>query len=386
MKIFIIARGYPSKKDPIWGCFEKDQAEALRNLGHQVTILSVDTRFRFFKRTFGLQHFVDNNIAVYNMFIIPSLLLFFLPEKIKAKFYSWLLLLTFKNAIQNQGIPDILYAHYLDIMNWTIMLKKTYNIPIVGIEHWSALNIRPIPNRIRHLVANTYPFVDRLIAVSTPLKQSILDFKISISRPISIVHNMVGKEFSFLPLQKNSHPLTFISTGRLVYGKGYDLFITALHNIEDKLPKDWIAIIIGGGKLKDKLQKQINAFNLQNHIYLVGTKNKTEIVHLLQHSDIFVFPSRGENFSVAILEALACGLPVIASICGGVRECINEKNGLLFPVDDSAKLAQAILRMVQNIDNYNREAIAEDCQAHFSPEVIATQLTQIFEDTIKNKS
>ena len=56
MKIFIIARGYPSQKEPTWGCFEKDQAEALSQSGHQVTILSVDTRFRFYWRTLGIHY------------------------------------------------------------------------------------------------------------------------------------------------------------------------------------------------------------------------------------------------------------------------------------------------------------------------------------------
>ena len=122
---------------------------------------------------------------------------------------------------------------------------------------------------------------------------------------------------------------------------------------------------------------------LQNNIHLVGIKTKEQIAEILKNSSIFLLPSRNENFSVAVLEALACGLPVIASICGGIRECINETNGLLFPVDDVEKLAQSILYAVQHIDKYDRKAIAEDCLARFSPEVIAEQLTQIFEETIK---
>ena len=56
MRIFWIARGYPSQKDPQWGCFEKDQAEALRKAGHEVVVLSVDTRFRWYYRPLGITH------------------------------------------------------------------------------------------------------------------------------------------------------------------------------------------------------------------------------------------------------------------------------------------------------------------------------------------
>ena len=109
MKVFLIARGYPTKQDPTWGCFEKDQAEALSRLGHQVTILSVDTRFRFYWRKLGVQCDVHNNIATYNIFLLPYALLFFLPKRIKDLFYAWQLELLYKRAVQQYGKPDGLY-------------------------------------------------------------------------------------------------------------------------------------------------------------------------------------------------------------------------------------------------------------------------------------
>ena len=70
MKIFIIARGYPSVKEPTWGCFEKDQAEALASLGHNVTILSVDTRFRWYWRRLGITKKIANGIKIYDFFFL----------------------------------------------------------------------------------------------------------------------------------------------------------------------------------------------------------------------------------------------------------------------------------------------------------------------------
>lgn len=382
MKIFVIARGYPSQKDPTWGCFEKDQAEALYKLGHQVVVLSVDTRFRFYWRKLGIQHIKDNHLSAYNIFLFPYALLFFLPQRIKDYFYAWQLERVYKRAVSTYGTPDILYSHYLMCTRMAVHLRKKYALPLVAMEHWSALNIRPIPKAIRKLVENTYPYVDQLLAVSEPLKKNILDFQVPTT--ISVVHNMVGKEFHYTPTTNDDRPLTFVSTGRLVYGKGFDLLIRAFEKIRHQLPPKWKVMIIGGGEEKTALQQQINNLNLQENIQLVGQQNKTEIVQLLQQSDIFVFPSRGENFSVSVLEALACGLPVIASICGGIRECIDEKNGLLFPVDDVETLASSIIYMTKHLDQYHRESIAQDCQERFSSEVIAKQLTRIFEHTIKN--
>lgn len=383
MNIFVIARGYPSNQDPHWGCFEKDQAEALSNMEHKVSILSVDCRFRLYWRKLGVQTFQNKNISVFNIFVCPNSLLFFLPQRLKQRFEEWQLNILYKRASKLCGIPDILYSHYLTHTKSAVYIQQKYGVPLVGIEHWSALNIRPIPQRILQLANESYPYVDHLIAVSNSLKESILELNINHRSAISVVHNMVGEEFYYNPTYKNDNTLTFISTGRLVYGKGFDLLINALSQIQEKLPKKWRLYIVGGGELKNELQQQINQVRLEQHIHLLGQKNKEEIVQLLQQSDIFILPSRGENFSVAVLEALACGLPVISSICGGIRECIDIHNGLLFPVENTVALANAIMEMVQNLNQYNREAIAQDCHARFAPEVIAKQLTTIFEETIK---
>lgn len=90
------------------------------------------------------------------------------------------------------------------------------------------------------------------------------------------------------------------------------------------------------------MQKQIDNLKLSHNIHLVGKKTKGEIVQILSDSSVFILPSRSENFSVSILEGLAVGLPVIATLCGGVKECINEKNGLLVPVENVPALADAM--------------------------------------------
>ena len=93
--------------------------------------------------------------------------------------------------------------------------------------------------------------------------------------------------------------------------------------------------------------------------------------------------SKYEGLPNALLEAMACGLPIIATDCGGPRDIVTEYNGLLIPNEDVDALSAAILYMAKNINKYDRKAIAEDCQARFSPEVIARQLTKIFKETIK---
>ena len=74
---------------------------------------------------------------------------------------------------------------------------------------------------------------------------------------------------------------------------------------------------------------------------------------------------------------------MLATDCGGIRECITEQNGLIVPVDDKDEIARGLRYFVDNYSNYDRDFIRDDCKKRFSPETIAAQLTAIFENTYK---
>lgn len=382
MTIYIIARGYPSVNDPVWGCFEKDQAEALASLGHKVVILAVDTRLRMFRMPLTTQEITANGVSVYNIIAIPHAFLFFLSESNKNALSTILLNIVYKRAIATHGIPDVLYSHYLYNTQCATFLKKKYNIPLIGIEHWSHLGKMPIPKEIQKIAVNIYPQLDLLISVSTALRKNIQE---QIGTDSIVIPNMLGHEF--LHKTKNEHRNNkikkIITTGRLVEGKKFDLLIRALSNINTPYDLN----IIGNGPIKNKLELLIQQLNLTEKIHLLGHKNKDELVCLLEQSDLFVLPSQSETFGVSYIEALACGLPIIATDCGGPKDFVTKENGLLIPTNNLEALKNAIEFMIEHINDYDKVAIAEDCKKRFSPKMIAKELTLIFEKIInKNKN
>ena len=381
MNIFVIARGYPSKQDPTWGCFEKDQAEALHKLGHQVTILSVDTRFRFYWRKLGVQYGVHNNIATFNIFLLPYALLFFIPNKIKSWFYAWQLECIYKLAVQQCGSPDVIYSHYLHNTLKATPLRKKYNIPIVAMEHWSQMAYTPIPKSSILTAKKVYSSINQLLTVSTALKDNILR---QIGVDSTVVPNMVGKEFYYRAQNCTTRKtIQLITTGRLIPEKHFDMLIKAIANISSSTLS---LRIIGNGSEKNKLQRLITKLHIEDRVQLMGHKSKQEIVELLQDSDIFVLPSQSETFGVAYIEALACGLPIIATDCGGPRDIVTHSNGLLIPTNNQQALEQAIIQMSNNLSSYDKKAIAEDCQNRFASNNVAKLITQLLERTIKAKS
>ena len=378
MFILMISRGIPTAREPQWGCFEKDQAEALAALGHKVVVASVDSRFRFRLRKPGITIEEKNGVTFYNSFVIPAAISGLLGESFKEKAKEWQLERIYNAIERKYGKPDVIYGEFFFNSYMAIPICKKHGIPLVTIEHAARFNEDTIDRLSLYQSQEVYKATSANIAVSQSLRKAL---KKRFGIECDVVYNMYGKEFKYQPENKDSEVFTFVTTGSLIYRKGFDLLPKAFGNIN--LPKHkWRMLIIGGGEEHDRLQKLIDESGFHSDIILVGQKGKTEIAQLLNQSDAFVLPSRNENFSVAVLEALACGLPVIASICGGIRECIDDKNGILFEVDDVNGLSHCLKHVFEHRLDYDHAAIAADCRARFSSEVIAKQLTEIFNKAV----
>lgn len=381
MNILLISRGYPSNRDVQWGCFERDQAKALQKLGHTVTVMSIDSRFRLYKRRLGITQISDDGINVYNMFYCPFVILRLLGSKFFLKVLSWQTNRLYEE-IKKREIPDVIYAHYLTNIYSAAIIKQHYNIPVVGIEHWSMLNRKLLPSYVSIMGNIGYRIADKLIAVSDSLKCNIYNhFGVN----SIVIHNMIGEEFTNRQIVDRkkivSGKLNIIALGSLFYGKGYDILISAF--AKTGLSKFGCKItIVGEGGQRTKLQAQIDGLGLERSIRLVGQKNKHEIIEIMDSCNLFIHPSRGENFSVAILEGLASGLPVIATLCGGAAQCINENNGLLVEVGDIDQLEKAIKYMYEHIDEYNNMEISNECLSKYSSVAIGKQIENVLNEVI----
>lgn len=380
----MISRGIPSIKHPQWGCFEKDQAEALAALGHKVVVMSVDARFKMSRGKLGLSKTTVNGVTYYNKVIIPEVLFAKLIgkdrywKKLKFSTYSSL----FNKIIKDQGRPDIIYSHFFFNTAVAVNLKEKFHIPVVGIEHLARFNNPTLSKFDERWASYAFNGCDKLIAVADTLAVNI-EKKFGIK--CEVVHNMYGNEFGHLKSFSKwdtSQSLRFITVGSLVYRKGFDMLIKAFS--QANIPSDkWELKIIGWGEEKENLENLIKVFGLENNIKLLGKKDKKEISEELSKSNVFVLPSRNENFSVAILEGLAMGLPVIATDCGGIRECLTKDNGLIVPVDNTEEMANALTYVYHHYNSFDREYIVKNCTENYSPSAIGHKLLSIFEQVVK---
>ncbi|CEP67181.1 Glycosyl transferase, family 1 [Moorella glycerini] len=135
-----------------------------------------------------------------------------------------------------------------------------------------------------------------------------------------------------------------VSVGRLHPAKGMDVLLEALALVRNEMG-NWECYILGDGPERERLSQLARQLNLNNHVHFVGYAQNPYT--WLETADLFVLPSRWETFGIAIIEAMALGLPVIATATDGASDIItHDVDGYLVPVGDAQALALAIKRLI----------------------------------------
>lgn len=147
------------------------------------------------------------------------------------------------------------------------------------------------------------------------------------------------------PPPRRNHQIIIL--GRLVKQKGHTYLLEALAQVRGHIP-DVQLVIVGEGVLRPRLEQQVRDLGLEECVRFCGRVPHTEKVHLLWESSLFVMPSLQEGFGLTLLEAMACGLPVVAFDLPVFHELMDEPCGRFVPRLDSQALAQTIIELLQN--------------------------------------
>jgi glycosyltransferase involved in cell wall biosynthesis len=192
-------------------------------------------------------------------------------------------------------------------------------------------------------------FVSGFIAVSEQVEKAMIETIGSIQPKITVICNGVDvKRYEKhidtasvreqLRLAASDYLIATVAT--LKEQKGHCYLIEAMAHLTRQHP-EMHALFIGDGELRAPLQAQVEALDLGDHIHFLG--NRKDVPALLASSDLFVLPSLWEGLPMALLEAMATGLPIVATkVSGTVQVVIPGESGILVPPGDVQSLAQAI--------------------------------------------
>ena len=266
-----------------------------------------------------------------------------------------------KKLIERENI-DIIHGHYLFPAGWAAVKagKATGTKTYVTAHGSDMFEMYKKQSYTRPLIKKVLKDADVVLAVSNALKDEIISTKIpKIEEKTRLHWNSVDidkfkttkenqgkfrKELAHLFDIAADKPI-ILFVGNVIKRKNVDLLLEAKKHMKTKAN----LVIVGDGPLlnqmKEKAEKEYFDGNLDN-VYFTGSRMDVEDIY--PSCDLLVLPSFTESFGLVLIEALACGKPVIGSDVGGIREIITEDVGLLIDPNDSKDLANAIDRILSD--------------------------------------
>lgn len=229
------------------------------------------------------------------------------------------------------------------------LLKTIHNIPyVVSLRGGDVPGFRPYDFRLHHrLIA---PFLRLIwknaaavVANSTGLRQLANTFEPRFEIPV--IPNGIDLQAYETPHRDWSFP-RLLSVGRIVHQKGLDLAMRALGELKQI---DWEWRIAGDGPELSALQSLARELGIGDRVIFLGWQSRADVTECYRHANIFLFPSRHEGMPNAMLEAMASGLPVIASCIAGNEELVvDDKTGYLVPAENIEALRTVLRKLLSN--------------------------------------
>lgn len=212
------------------------------------------------------------------------------------------------------------------------------------------------------LERRTYRLADRVIAVSSDTADSIARQGAVARHSITVLENPVDPLWMSLRHQPMD-PLTLLAIGRLEPRKGTDVLLSAFQIVRRSMPS--VTLVLAGLNLMgDDLGRLLDEYQLHDAVTILGHIEHADRIRLMQSATVMVVPSLLEGFGLVAAEAMAMGLPVVASSSPGLRSIIeHDRTGLLSPPGDASGLASQLCRMLSDVSLRSRLGLAASADA-----------------------
>jgi glycosyltransferase involved in cell wall biosynthesis len=299
----------------------------------------------------------------------------------------------FKTAKQSQ----LIHAHGHPYLTSLIAgkLAKLYEKPFVLTQHNTFIEYDNFFNTVEWLNdlfvgKATLKAADRIIAVSEATKKYVLSLGAKPEK-VKVIHNGVnlvhfrkikGKRQEIRRKHGISDKATVVLTvRRLVYKNGVDTLIESA-NIAVKKNPNIVFLVVGKGPDQNSVKDKIAQLGIEKNFLLAGFVSDADLPSYYNAADFFVLPSKsGEGLPLVALEAMACGLPVIATNVGGIREVLVDEFGRLVPANNPKALGEAVLDF-SKMDFFNRNELRQIVEQKFSWDANVDRLVEIYEELI----
>jgi L-malate glycosyltransferase len=389
MHILFLPSWYPEQADDIGGSFFREQALALQALGVKVGVIapsmrSIRSPVQSLMKSGKSRVENDEGIMTFR-----SSMLNLTPRLWTATAHRYVRMSRglYDKYVQSEGQPDLVHVHAALFGGVAALdIQARYNVPFILSEHSTAFARGIVNEKGLNLVHRIATKAICRFAVSTPFAR-LLDHKLGLAaQPFSVMPNSVSHLFlDSNTSQFKQNYFRFFHVSTLDTKKNVSEIITAFaSNFRDQ-PS--VTLTIGGdGPERQALIALAVKLKVRNQILFPGRLSRREVRNTLAQSDAFVLSSKFETFGVVLIEALAMGVPVIATRCGGPEDIVSDDTGILVPVGDVAALGAAMVEMKQNCERWEPTRLREICKNKFGPEAVSKRWVEIYNNVLAQKS
>jgi glycosyltransferase involved in cell wall biosynthesis len=386
LKVLFISSWFPTREQPVGGVFVRELAKAVA-LHDDVVVLHCSGLDRSLSKLWCLQQETDegpiNDITTYRVWHRG-----FIFKKISYFVYIWSVFQAFRKITSEGSRPHIIHAHSYDAGFPSILIGKLYRIPVVVTEHSTEFPRKRLGRLGPHIARFVFKNIEVAITVSKSLQRAIESY--GIRADFEVIPNAVDTDLfnpgSFLSSENHIKRLLFVGLLHLSHKKGVPYLLNALEMVREHRD-DWLLDIVGNGPAREEYERMAERFGLGDKVTFHGLKTKEETAEFMRQADIFVLPSIFETFAVVAAEALATGLPVLATRCGGPEEFITDDVGLLVPSGNASALCKGLDYMLDHLEIFSSEHISSYARKRFSPQTIGEKVHRLYIDCLtRNKS
>jgi L-malate glycosyltransferase len=225
-----------------------------------------------------------------------------------------------------------------------------------------------------------YQLAHRVIANSTAAAQRLVEEGVPDWKVVTIANGLALELFQPRGTVPRRRIVTTVANLRP--GKGHDVLLKAAARVVRRIP-DVRFRIVGDGSRRADLERQATALRISAQVEFLG--HREDVPQVLRESDVFAFPSFMEASPNALIEAMAAGLPIVATRIGGIPEAIeHERNGILVPPGDDRALAAAIVRVIERPDVAARlaEAARQHAESRYAFDRMVGEFQQLYFDEL----
>jgi glycosyltransferase involved in cell wall biosynthesis len=354
------------------GVFIREHARAV-SLFHDVVVVYSEGITPSLEKAYEIKDSIEDGLRTLRLYYRKPLL-----PKTAYFVYLWGMFRVFRQLTREGYRPDIIHAHIYSAGVPAVLLGRAFKIPVVVSEHFSGFSLGTMQGLELMKARFVFNHADLVCPVSEDLRKRLESYKVKAS--FCVVPNAVDTSL-FYPRKRSSvirgDKKKILLVALLDSKKGVACLLEALARLR-KVRDDFFLDIVGDGPYRTEYEKLSCKLELSDVVFFHGLKLKEEIAELMRQSDFLVLPSQYETFGVVLVEAMACGKPVIGADAGGPREIIKEELGKLFSPGDFKDLASTIDYMLDHYQDYSSKEIARYARECYGYNFVGKKLDEVY--------